>query len=267
MLWVISLVYFHRRKAFKNKNIRKWRIIMLWCSGMYVAGCAFRSVLPIVDLERFCVVDSVLSNVFLGRSIATIAELCFITLCAILLHEAGRGINDRFAIRVSLLLVPAIMLAETFSWYAMLSTNYFGSIIEESIWALCGILLLISLIRLTPHVKNRHRSFLSVMLVFAVGFVVFMLTIDVPMYISRWLADTANNVAYLSLSQGLHNALLPCTVNLSSEIWREEIPWMSLYFTVAVWVSISLPIAPNYIKVMKKKSRVSQKKKAAEVLV
>ena len=263
ILWVISLLYFHRRKALNHKNVRKWRIIMLWCSGIYVAGCAFRSFLPIIDLERFCVVDSVLSNVFLGRTVATVAELCFIILCAILLHEAGRGINDRFAIKVSLLLIPAIVIAETFSWYAMLSTNYFGSIIEESIWAFCGLLVLISLIKLTPHVKNRHRNFLSVMMLFAVGFVIFMVTVDVPMYVSRWLADSANNVEYLSLMQGLHNALQPCTVNLSSDIWREEIPWMTLYFTAAVWVSIALPVAPNYKEVMKKKSRVKQKKRAA----
>jgi len=260
ILWIMSVVYFHQSKAFKNKKIHKWRVIMLWLSGIYVAGCAFRSVLPLIDLERFCVVDSILSNVFLGRSIATVAELSFISLCAILLHEAGRGTNDQFAIKVSLLLVPAIVIAETFSWYAMLSTNYFGSIFEESIWATCGILLLISLIKLTPHVKNRHRRFLSAMMVFAVGFVIFMVTIDVPMYITRWLADSANNVAYLSLMQGLNNALLPCTVNLNSDIWRDEIPWMSLYFTVAVWVSIALPIAPNYKKVIKKKSRVKQQK-------
>jgi len=262
ILWVISVVYFHRRKALNHKNVRKWRIIMLYCSGIYVAGCAFRSFLPVFDLERLCVVDSVLSNVFLGRTIATVAELCFIILCAILLHEAGRGIDDRFAIKVSLLLIPAIVIAETCSWYAMLSTNYFGSIIEESIWALCGLLVLISLIKLTPHVKNRHRNFLSVMMLFAIGFVIFMVSVDVPMYVSRWLADSASHVEYLSLMQGLHNALQSCTVNLSSDIWRAEIPWMTLYFTTAVWVSIALPIAPNYKEVMKKKSRASRKKRA-----
>lgn len=259
--WVVSLAVFQKNIKIRDSNIYVSRLIMIWCSGIYVAGCAFRSFFPRIDLERICLVDSVLSNMFIGRSVATVAELCFIIQSAILLHEAAKGINDRFSIVVSKTLVPAIILAECFSWYAMLSTNNFGSVIEESIWTVCGILLVICLFILYPHVKNRHKSFLTTMIVFGIGFIAFMIMVDVPMYITRWLADTEANVTYLTLTEGLTDSVRSCAVSFEPENWNQEIPWMTLYFTVAVWVSIALPLAPNYKKVIKKRSRANRKKR------
>jgi len=37
--------------------------------------CAYRSILPRIDLERYCLFDTPWSNVVLGRSAATIAEV------------------------------------------------------------------------------------------------------------------------------------------------------------------------------------------------
>src|SRR5262249_25559123 len=60
-------------------------------SGLFVAACAFRSILPRIDLERMCLWDSRFSSVFLGRSVATIAELCFALQCALLLFKLSRS--------------------------------------------------------------------------------------------------------------------------------------------------------------------------------
>jgi hypothetical protein len=142
--------------------------------------------------------------------------------------------------------------------------HYFGSAIEESLWTFCGILLVISFLWLWPHVKNRHKNFLSAMIVFAVGFVIFMVAVDVPMYITRWSADSAAGTQYLTLLEGIKDSISACTVSFSQKIWREEIPWMTLYFTVAVWVSISLPLAPNYKQIIKKSSRNLAKQRAKQ---
>ena len=48
----------------------------LLLSGIFAAACAFRSILPRVDLERQCLWNSPLSSIFVGRSVATVAELC-----------------------------------------------------------------------------------------------------------------------------------------------------------------------------------------------
>src|SRR5690242_1553194 len=52
-------------------------IMLLFCAA-YVFGCAFRSFLPRADVQRICLFDTWLSSVMVGRSVATIAEVCFV---------------------------------------------------------------------------------------------------------------------------------------------------------------------------------------------
>jgi len=239
--WSVSAVILARRNenfftAVQHRQ-QRW---MLWLSAAYVAGCAFRSFLPRIDLERVCLVQSELSNMMVGRSVATVAELCFIAQCALLLHQAGSSKNSGFVVLISRLLIPVIVIAECASWYAILSTNYLGHVVENSIWTFSAVWLLVSLFALWPHSTRSQRHFLSAMMVFAAGYILFMINIDVPMYWARWSADQLAGAKYLSLYQGIVDAYQACVVSFSWNVWRQEIPWMTLYFTIAVWVSISL---------------------------
>src|SRR6201985_905592 len=63
-------------------------LMLLLCAG-YVFGCAFRSILPRADVQRICLFDTWLSSVFVGRSVATVAELCFAAQWAIILTQLG----------------------------------------------------------------------------------------------------------------------------------------------------------------------------------
>lgn len=244
--WIYSARLFARRKAVINPSIYIWRRLILWLSGGYVFGCAFRSFFPRIDLERICLVDSWLSSMMMGRSVATVAEICFIAQCAVLLREAGLGVGDRLSVKISFILIPLIIIAEGFSWYAISTTHYLGSVVEESLWTIAGVLLVVSFISLWPRVSGNQRYFLAAMIMFAIGFVVFMVTVDVPMYWTRWQADTALGLSYLTFERGLLDMTQRYIVDFDWPVWREEIPWMTLYFTVAVWVSIYLTHAPNF---------------------
>lgn len=245
-LWLTSLSVFTNNKKTIHPNIYTGRRLILILSGIYVLGCAFRSFFPRIDLERICLVNTWFSNMMVGRSVATLAEICFIAQCAILLREAGKGLDDRFSLFVSFSLIPMIILAEGFSWYAMLTTHYFGSVVEESLWTISGILLVASFMSLWPKVHRQHRWFLNAMILFGIGFVIFMVTVDVPMYWTRWQADSLSGATYLSFEQGITDAIREYRVSFDILDWQQEIPWMTLYFTVAVWVSIALTHAPNY---------------------
>ena len=246
--WCISArVLTRRHEHFFSAAQFHYQRWMLWLSAAYVAGCAFRSFLPRIDLERICLVQSQLSNMMVGRGVATVAELCFIAQCALLLHQAGNTTGRKFATMVSLVLIPIIVVAECASWYAILTKNYLGHVVENSIWTLSAALLLASLILLWPHSDRAKRHFLTGMIVFAIGYLIFMTSIDVPMYWSRWSADQMAGTNYLSLSKGILDASLPCVVNFSWDIWHQEIPWMTLYFTIAVWVSIYLPHVTGWL--------------------
>ncbi len=248
LAWTVSAMVLARRhdhffSAIQHRQ-RRW---LLWLSAAYVAGCAFRSFLPRIDLERICLVQSGLSSMMVGRSVATVAELCFMAQCALLMHQAGSSTGNRFVVMISLMLIPIIAVAESASWYAILSTNYFGHVLENSIWTFSAVLLFASFISLWPHSDRPQRHFLAAMMVFAIGYIAFMISVDVPMYWSRWSENLAAGANYLSLTQGVLDASKPCIVNFNWEVWRQDIPWMTLYFTVAVWVSISLAHVPGWV--------------------
>ncbi len=75
-------------------------------------------------------------------------------------------------------------------------------------------------------------------------YVLFMFFVDVPMYWSRWIADEAGGRGYLSIAQGALDALDRRVVSHRWADWQSEIAWMSLYFSVAVWMSIALIHTP-----------------------
>src|SRR5262245_34092852 len=75
-------------------------LLILLCAA-YVFGCAFRSVLPRADVQRICLFDTWLSSVFVGRSVATIAEVCFVVQWAIVLRQMANLAKSDFARSVS----------------------------------------------------------------------------------------------------------------------------------------------------------------------
>ncbi len=74
----------------------------------------------------------------------------------------------------------------------------------------------------------------------------FMFLVDVPMYWRRWLIDEAGARHYLSLSQGAHDVAARWLVSHRWIDWKSGVLWMSLYFSVAVWLSIALIHAPVF---------------------
>lgn len=247
-LWFYSAAKISNRKDILDPHTRKWRHALLWLSGIYVIGCAFRSFLPRIDLERICLVGTWMSSMLAGRTVATVAEIAIIVQCSILLHEAGKGAEDQLSIWVARLIVPIILVAECSSWYAVITTNYLASVIEESLWTVSGILLLFSFISLWARVTRIQRYFLLAMLLFCIGYIIFMVGVDVPMYWHRYRQDTVMGVGYLSLTQGILDSAKACIVSFNWSVWRQDIIWMTLYFTVAVWASILLAHAPDFSK-------------------
>jgi hypothetical protein len=64
--------------------------------------------------------------------------------------------------------------------------------------------------------------------------------VDVPMYVLRWQAELAGGQHLLGFFAGLRDLASRWVVTHSFAKWHDEILWMSLYFSVAVWVSLGL---------------------------
>ncbi|WJR80275.1 hypothetical protein [Bradyrhizobium sp. NP1] len=214
--------------------------LMLLLCAAYVFGCAFRSFLPRADVQRICLFDTWLSSVLVGRSVATVAEVCFAAQWAIILDQLGKMAGADTTLNAALVIVPLILIAECFSWYAVLTTNYLGNAIENSIWAVAFLLVGIALCRLLPEFQGPVRWAILIAIAGVAGYLAFLVTIDVPMYLSRWRAGLADGSKLLGLFEGLRDVSTRWVVTHDIAHWKGEIAWMSLYFSAAVWSSLAL---------------------------
>ena len=234
-----------------HKNPRS----IIWFSALYVFGCAFRSILPRADVQRICLFDTWLSSVFVGRSVATIAELAFIAQWSIILGLFGTATNDRYIARFSKIILFTILTAEIFSWYAVISTNYLGNSIEESLWGITYAGIAVAVLKIWFKLKGPMRLAAGFCFVGNILYVAFMLTVDVPMYINRLQADLLANKPLLGFANGINDLLTRWHVTHDISDWKTEIPWMTLYFTFAVLVSLALCLMPLTESGLKKHMR------------
>ena len=72
------------------------------------------------------------------------------------------------------------------------------------------------------------------------GYLWFLMAIDVPMYLNRRRARVAAGTRHLRPLEGLRDASTRWVVTHDIAEWRDEIAWMSLYFSAAVWASLAL---------------------------
>ncbi len=214
--------------------------VMLALCAAYVFGCAFRSLLPRADVQRICLFDTWLSSVMVGRSVATVAEICFAVQWAIILYLLGDMTGADTTLNAALVIVPLILIAEAFSWYAVLTKKYWANALENSIWAVAFFIVGLGLFRLIPEFEGPVRAVLVVTIVGIAGYLAFLATVDVPMYVKRWREETARGSKPLHPLEGLRDVNRRWVVTHDISEWREEIPWMSLYFSAAVWASLAL---------------------------
>jgi hypothetical protein len=237
--WFVLYHQLHTQPAGGLGSMSGIGLMLLLCAA-YVFGCAFRSLLPRADVQRICLFDTWLSSVVVGRSVATVAEVCFAAQWAMILHQFGTITGADTTVNVAWVIVPLILIAECFSWHAVLTTNYLGNAIENSIWAVTFFLVGIGLCRLLPEFDGSVRVVLAITIAGIAGYLAFLMTIDVPMYLSRWRAEVADGSKRLGPLEGLRDVSTRWIVTHDLAEWKDEIAWMSLYFSMAVWASLAL---------------------------
>src|SRR5882724_4046858 len=229
------LLIARREDADEDPSLRRERLWQVWLSAAFVFGCAFRAFLPRAEGQRICIVDSWWSSAILSRAVATLAELSLVAQWTLFLGQWTKALGSRVGYAVSRLLLPLIAFAECCSWYTTLTTNFRGSVIEESTWAVSSALMTLTLVALWWRRREVRRPFLGAAIVLNAAYVMFMCTVDVPMYASRVRADTASGKAYLTVGQGVVDSASRRVVTRRWEDWKDEMPWMSLYFSAGVW--------------------------------
>jgi hypothetical protein len=209
-------------------------------SGVYVFVCAFRSFVPRADVQRICFVDHFVASVFVGRTVATLAEIAFMTQLVWTARRLARSVDARSVLLLVTLPLPMILIAETTSWYAVLTTNFVGNFIEQSLWMLSGVLLGIGLLLMRRRCAGPLRRLMTLCATLALVFFAFMALVDTRMYLARLRADELSRHIYLGFSDGLTDCMSRRVVTFAWRDWHEELAWMFLYFSVTVWLSLFL---------------------------
>jgi hypothetical protein len=135
------------------------------------------------------------------------------------------------------------VIAEGFSWTNLITTNNVWAVVEQALWsglfAVFGFAFLRIMYTWTDHPFSYR----------VLALLLFAMSIEqcyeaFGLYLRRYLDDEQNGVEYNSLVEGFKN-LCSCTVvDKSLESWMADLPWMTGYFTVAVWSSIWMTISP-----------------------
>ena len=236
---LLGLFARYRRGAARRGRVFTAEPLLL-LGAVYVFGCAFRSVLPRADVQRICLFDTWLSSVLVGRTVATFAEVCFVIQWSIVLRALADATHADTPRNISRIIVPLVVIAEGCSWYAVTTTNYLGNVLENSLWTVIFVLIAIALLDLANRYRGIVRIAIAAATIGIAGYVVFMCSVDVPMYVARWRADIGHGREFFGLASGLHDLATRWIVTHDAARWDGEVAWMTLYFSTAVWSSLLL---------------------------
>jgi hypothetical protein len=198
----------------------------------YVVACAIRAIWPRTDGDRHCFFNTFLSHVSIGRAVATIAELSFMT-------QIGLGLirlNGNTFIPSMLLVMNG--LSQTCCWYAVLTQNQLGHVIKEFIWMISALIVLIFLFDMNKVRTSDGILFRRIGIFIGFLSILFMFFVSIPMYVNRYEIDIRYKKKYMTITQGWHDIQRCAIASQSDSYWVHEMPWMTLYFSVAVWISL-----------------------------
>ena len=214
-------------------------------SGVYVLVCAYRSLFPRVDLERLVVIDTPLSSIFLGRTAATIAEICFAFQLGLLVHQLGAHAGLP-AVQKAAWAIPLFMvIAQCFCWHSVLTLNHITQAVESSLWAAGFSWMAILLGVIAFNTGGWVHVVALVGIVGATGFVAYVLGVDVPMYCRRYREGRARGLVYMRLDEGACDAWHRRVPSGSWVAWKADAMWLTPYFSFGVWASIAMVCVPG----------------------
>ena len=249
--FISSYIYNSRELVKEEKKLLSYSFI-------YTVVCAVRSFWPRKDVEQICFIDSRMSTPFVGRSLATIAEIFYVFLIINVYKNIINYVSNLTKKDLNILKIminniyPLVSTAELFSWLGCISKYYLWNAIEESLWMISSVLLVITSCLLyyiiTCYYNNKKiiyiKKLLKFIIIFGIPFVLFMIVVDVPMYVNRWNENI--NGSYIEDFKEKYNKLTyqslvefdTCKkISKDYSIWRPEMPWLTGYFTLGVWSS------------------------------
>jgi hypothetical protein len=141
---------------------------------------------------------------------------------------------------IGLTVLPIVVVAELACWFAVVTLNNIGHAVEELLWSIMVALIAVCLVIYWQRTAGDLPMWVPIGLFACAGTAILILTVDIPLYVTRWRIAKRTGLRYLRVIDGLKDALVRDRVTQAREEWRKEIVWMGLYFSAGVWVSLGI---------------------------
>ncbi len=230
-IFLISYYSLNNYSAFSS--FKKYLTVLV---AVYTVVCSIRAIYPRIENTKLCFYSN--STPILGRILATIGELSFAEFFTQVTGKIIKFSNVIYLNQLNNVLFPLIVFAQICCWVGIITTDPLWNVVEESIWTFFGIIKIIIYMTIYYFVKDKNvRDVCIPIIIGIIVYVTFMLTTDVPMYVKK---SKEHNGKYLGLRQGITELLKCKKVTKSYNEWKVEVPWLTAYFSFAVWFSQSL---------------------------
>lgn len=238
---------------FKLQAHDRYGHVMKCLAIPWVFECAYRSFFPSLYLQRYVFWDTCFNSIIVDRTFACVGELCWCTQFAMALCFVDVSINQKPSTWIQISGVAAVIIyvfAECTSYYNVATTNELWCAVEvllDGLSFLCMAPGAIYLFCKCPgHIhSSTAKMFLAITSVLCVVYPCYNVFSDAPMYMARYRQDQADHKQYFSFVQGLVDAAQRRVVAHTLSQWKEDMVWMTAYFSFGSLSGILLMVAPR----------------------
>ena len=219
--------------------------IMKYCAIVFTTVCAYRAVLPRIDVTRVCWFDSFLNWTFFGRIAACFAEIGWATQMGLLLRRLAHCERVQFVDsypmhfeKAGYSVIVLACIAECCSWTNLITESNLFAVFEQFLWMILFEITGIGFILLLHRYSTNTlpRSFW----IFGIAMIVIGVEQGVEslgLYLTEYLHDERLHKEYYGFIEGLSRLAQCDTVSHSIDDWLFDALWMTGYFSVGVWSS------------------------------
>ena len=216
---------------------------------IFTVVCAYRAILPRVDVPRRCWFDSPLNWIVFGRAAATIAEVAWASQMGLVLRRMALSLKEHGALEADQIermawagwsVIALACIAECWSWTNLITESNLFAVVEQALWCVLFLITGVGIWRLLPYwpdgAPRSYKIFATCVILMGLeqGFEAFGL------YLPRYLSDQDDGKQYNNFEDGI-SSLAGCReVTQSMDTWFGDAAWMTGYFSFGVWSSIWL---------------------------
>jgi len=264
---------FQRPLLKEDSSSPKYQQHMRWLGVPYIFQVAWRSFLPSEYPTRTVFFDTPLSSPMLARCLAAVGEICFGTQLAMATVKLSSDVEDALQVQsegddglkksgqivtrtvhsLAGFQVACDVAGQCCACVGTATTDTRFFYYEGRLWMFWSISVTLSglllWVRCQKVPRRRRQQCVEPAALSLLGgglaVTLFMALSYCPMCLERWQVDKAEGRQPLPLWKGAWDAAVTRVPTRAWSYWKDEVLWVSGYFTIGVWACLRLTYAPR----------------------